>query len=562
MADDLGLPKALFAPQPAKMQSEALQARWDALRQRFEERREARQAAQEAAQEVRAAYTAAARRHAAEHAAAAAAAAAESHAAASQGGYPDAWRTGGGAGNGGQENALQPPLASLPPSRRPGGPGPQRSQGQPVSGVQGGGSRRGRANGTLSAAQAAAAALGYDERPVGRRRGAVTPLSLALSLVTFMVSRALVGSVCFVAGVAYADALQGDRGQRQRALRSLHRTTLRLVHRLHARGAPLLHALTQRCTLWWGQLQQWVASLAAGAIPVITALGTSVRASLAPPPASNTPARKSKGRGRRHVDVYAAAEEDEEEELAEDGLEGSSPDDGHQLHGMPVRRAPHVAGLLPSPDDVMLRSSYGDLTGTLSPRSVEDAPVAPPLRGASSLGPGPQSPTLAAQAGDAGVVGGDHPDLATQAEALSRAVRAAAARQAALDAAQTQLMLREMHSPGGGSVGAPAGGASPLSVETTSSLRAIMQNDAARAATAPVAPRQTSIAAGGEYNSASSSIQARVSTPGLGADEEVFAREAAAQKQRADAQAAVLAARARLAEVVAMTQRSASSMES
>ena len=545
------------------MQSEALQQRWEQLRVRFEERREARQAAQEAAQEVRAAYTTAARRHAAEHAAAAAAAAAESRAAEASRDAGGRFSSGGGAPNGGPQYPLQPPNAAQAPSRRP-NPQQQRSQAQPGSMPQGGGSRRAR-GGSVTASQAALAA--FEQRPVGRRRGGVTPVSLAVSLATFMVSRALVGTACFVAGVAYADALQGDRGQRQRALRSLHRTTLRLMHRFHARGAPLLHALTQRCTLWWAQLQQWVAGVAAGAIPVITALGTSVRASLAAPPSSDAPTRKSKGRGRHHVDVYAEREEEEEEETAEDdGLDGSSPDDGHQLHGMPVRRAPHVTGgLLPSADDVILRNSYGDLTGTLSPRSVEDAPVAPPSRGASSLGPGPQSPGLAARAGSGlqdgndFADGGDQPDLATQAEALSRAVRAAAARQAALDAAQTQLMLREMHSPGASAHGPPAvpvqGGASPLSAETTSSLRAAMQNDAARAATDAALPRQTSAAASsaGEY---------RLSTPGLDADEEVFAREAVAQKQRADAQAAVLAARARLAEVVAMTQRSASTMES
>ena len=542
------------------MQSEALQQRWEQLRVRFEERREARQAAQEAAQEVRAAYTTAARRHAAEHAAAAAAAAAELHAAETSRNAGGRFSSGGGAPNGGPQYPLQPPNAAQAPSRRP-NPQQQRSQAQPVSNAQGGGSRRAR-GGSVTASQAALAA--FEQLPVGRRRGGVTPLSLAVSLATFMMSRALVGTACFVAGVAYADALQGDRGQRQRALRSLHRTTLRLMHRIHARGAPLLHAVTQRCTLWWAQLQQWVAGVAAGVIPVITALGTSVRASLAAPPSSDAPTRKSKGRGRRHVDVYAEREEeedeDEEETAEDDGLDGSSPDDGHQLHGMPVRRAPHVTGgLLPSADDVILRNSYGDLTGTLSPRSVEDAPVAPPSRGASSLGPGPQSPGLAARAGSGLQVGndladgGDQPDLATQAEALSRAVRAAAARQAALDAAQTQLMLREMHSPGGAAV--QGGGASPLSVETASSLRAAMQNDAARAATAAAPPRQTS-------NAASAAGEYRLSTPGLDADEEVFAREAVAQKQRADAQAAVLAARARLAEVVAMTQRSASTMES
>jgi hypothetical protein len=516
---------------------------------RFEERREARQAAQEAAQEVRAAYTAAARRHAAEHAAAAAAAAAESHAAAASRDAGGRFSSGGGAPNGGQQYPTEPLLEPL--SRRP-HPQQQRNQTQPGSTGQGGGSRRSPWGGSVTASQAALAA--FELGPVERGRGGVTPLSLAVSLATFMVSRALVGTACFVAGVAYADALQGDRGQRQRALRSLHRTTLRLMHRVHARCAPLMHALTQRCTLWWAQLQQWVAGVAiagaAGAIPVITALGTSVRASLAP-------ARKSKGRGRRHL---YAEEEEEEEETAEE--------DGHQLHGMPVRRAPHATGgLLPSSDDVIMRNSYGDLTGTLSPRSVEDAPVAPPSRRASSLGPGPQSPGLAAREGgglqdgdDLAEDGGNQPDLATQAEALSRAVRAAAARQAALDAAQTQLMLREMHSPGASAHGPAAalvqgGGASPLSAETTSSLRAALQHDAARAATAAAAPRQTSNAggAGGEY---------RLSTPGLDADEEVFAREAVAQKQRADAQAAVLAARARLAEVVAMTQRSASTMES
>jgi hypothetical protein len=277
-------------------------------------------------------------------------------------------------------------------------------------------------------------------------------------------------------------------------------------------------------------------------------------------------------------------EEGLEDDDEDDGRNGGDVDDmdgrnNDAMLAMPVRRAPHVL----QGDEVML-ASY-DAAGTLSPRSVEDVPVilpsrspaatgvvatsngasaGTPLKGAAALLPGTDSDDIAASAQPGGA-SGDQDVLAQQAEALSRAVRAAAARQAALDAAQAQLMLRELHSPGAASPGLPsplrtamnpAPGSPPppplmlANMEATSSLRAAIQSDAVRAATAAAVARQASDRAA-ESQGAS---LLRTGSSASAADE-VFALEAVAQKQRAEAQAAVLAARARLAEVVAMTKR-------
>ena len=545
-------------------------------------------AAQEAAQSVRAVYQEAARRNREEQAAMAAAAAAASQANAAKSrvtqGYQDS------------QNRSQPPASSSGVQQR--GSRNAASQQQQQS------SSRRRGGSAASAASAAADALVAGQWASGRERGPggglPPPLSLALSLTAFLVSRAFIGTTCFVAGVAYADALHGDRGQRQRAMKALRKGLLHLLRRVQTQFGPFTSAVTGRIAMVVADVQRWAQHTASHAVPVVLSWGTHLRASLTAPEASSggRATKATRGRAGRHAGTrrveagyagsnLAVQDEDEEgleDDDEEDGRNGGDVDDmggrnNDAVLAMPVRRAPHVLDA----EDVML-ASY-DAAGTLSPRSVEDVPVilpsrspaatgvvstsngasaGTPLKGAAASLPGTDSDDMAAATMPGGA-SGDQDVLAQQAEALSRAVRAAAARQAALDAAQAQLMLRELHSPGAASPGLPsplrtamnpAPGSPPppplmlANMEATSSLRAAIQSDAVRAATAAAVARQASDRAA-ESQGAS---LLRTGSSASAADE-VFALEAVAQKQRAEAQAAVLAARARLAEVVAMTKR-------
>lgn len=113
-------------------------------------------------------------------------------------------------------------------------------RGQPDAPAAGGAATAAKGKRGAAAAAGALVAPGASQPVPARGRGHLGPLGALLGV---LLSRAVLGTACFVAGVAYADASPQDRGQRQRALAKAHRAVTRAASRARDAAGPRLRDL-------------------------------------------------------------------------------------------------------------------------------------------------------------------------------------------------------------------------------------------------------------------------------------------------------------------------------
>ena len=229
--------------------AESVQERWEALKRRLEARRDERLAAHVASYQT--------------------AEKAELSARSARGGARGSTKGApGGASQRGVSSArdakLQPPPSSSAkppqPRRRVASAAPPSAPPRP----------RRRAPEAMEAALGGVAVEGPP-----RRAGLVTPLS-------FLFSRVLVGCACFVAGVAYADSLPGERGVRRRALGRARKSVARSASRVVAQAQPLLTDLQRRVRPALAEAVHTAAALPPLLAEVCQALALRLRALFAP----------------------------------------------------------------------------------------------------------------------------------------------------------------------------------------------------------------------------------------------------------------------------------------